>query len=217
MENCIFTFYSPMDVEKTSTCIKQTVKALNGTIKQDKGDIITATWRTRRFITVLPPKFVFYIGTDMVRVVTASSSLSTAVINVEHRIIQTEIIWDEFIKKLIELYPDLNFDLIPGKAVLNAIKIMDNGVEQVMFSQTLYRPSIIGALLGGAMFGTPGAVVGGMRGNSYTNGKTVSQFSDRVLAIARYSNGLTVNGELMRNSPTYHMIMANMSTFKSEI
>ena len=44
-----------------------------------------------------------------------------------------------------------------------------------------------------------------------------TKFSNKVLAVVRYTNGATFEGELSKKSPVYHEIMANMSLYKTTI
>ena len=221
MTNWVFTFYSPKDVNETCNMIKDVIKSINGKIRKERNNVIEAHWRSSKFITVTPTRFVFYVGKDMVRVLmlhSVSSALfsaafdnGTPMITMERGVSGLERVWDEFIKGLCKKYPMIDFGLVPGKASLDAVRIVGDGIEQVFTSTSWNRPSWGGALLGGLLFGDTGAILGGMSGTTITRGSTTTRFSNEVLATVRYTNGLTFDGGMMKNSPTYNEIMVNMS------
>lgn len=217
----VFTFYSPKEVDETCDIIKDVVKSINGKIKKERGNVIEAHWRSTKYMTVSPTRFVFYVGKDMVRVLMPHSAPSalfnaafdggTPMIMMERGVSGLERVWNEFIEGLCKKYPTIDFGLIPGKASLDAIKIVGDGIEQMFTSTSWNRPSWGGALLGGLLFGSTGAILGGMSGTTMTRGSTTTRFSNKVMATVRYTNGLTYDGEMMKNSPTYNEIIVDMS------
>lgn len=212
MGQFVYTFYSPETVSDTVEIIKSTVLSLNGKIVKQDGNTVVGHWRSKQYITVLPVKFTFYVGVDMVRViVNASAGKGTGIITAQRTLCGEEKIWNTFIEALVTRYPNIDFGLMPGVAKIDAIKFVGDGTEQVFTSTTWNHPSWGGALIGGALFGTAGAIVGGMGGHSFTAGKSSLQFSDKVLATVRYTNGLTFEGELLKKSRAYNEIIVNMS------
>lgn len=221
MAQVIFTFYSPKEVNETCNIIKDVIKSIGGKVKKERGYVFEAHWRSSKYITVFPTRFVFYVGKDMVRVVlrkSASSALFGALFDNGTPMITTvrgvsgfERVWNEFIVGLCTKYPNMNFGLVPGKASLDAVKMVGDGVEQVFTSTSWNNPSWGGALVGGLLFGSTGAILGGMSGSTRTTGKTTARFSNTVLATVRYTNGLTYDGEMTKNSATYNEIIVNMS------
>lgn len=217
----VFTFHSPMGIAETITIIKKVVESIGGKIKKERNNVIEARWRSSKYITVSSTRFVFYIGKDMVRVMMllpAPSALFNAVfdsgvpmITMEKGLSGFERVWNEFVEGLCKKYPTLDFGLLPGKASLDAIKIVGDGIEQVFTSTSWSRPSYGGALIGGLLFGHAGAILGGMNTHTTTRGNSTTRFSNKVLATVRYTNGLTFDGEMIKNSSTYNEILVNMS------
>jgi hypothetical protein len=111
----------------------------------------------------------------------------------------------------MKVAPGVDFGIRPGDLELVAVQFVGDGTEQVFVSTTRNSPSWGGAALGGMLFGTAGAIIGGSAGTSYTTGKSSTRFSNNVLAKGRYSNGLLTEGILSKNSPVYQEIMVNMS------
>ena len=221
----VFTFYSPTEPNETCDMIKGVIKSIGGTIKKERNNVIEAHWRSAKYATVAPTRFVFYVGKDMVRVMMLKPVLSalfgaafdsgTPMITMTRGVSGLERVWNEFIEGLCRKYPTIDFGLIPGKASLDAIKIVGDGTEQVFTSTSWNRPSWGGALIGGMLFGSTGAILGGMNGTTLTRGNTTTRFSNKVLATVRYTNGLTYDGEIIKNSPTYNEIIVNMSQWNN--
>lgn len=215
MGQFIFTFYSPVEVEDTFDIIERVVTSMKGKTKRVSDCRIDAKWRVQKyhskhFYTMFPTKCKFYIGKDMVRAVISNSAEPTVVVT-RRRLAGIEIVWNAFIESLITMYPDMDFGMKPGAAMLDAIKMIGNGTEQVFTSASWNNPSWGGALLGGILFGAPGAIIGGMGGTTRTTGSSTTRFSDKVLAKVRYTNGLTFEGEMLKTSSAYNEIMVNMS------
>lgn len=215
MGQFVFTFYSPVEVKDTFDIIERVVTSMKGKTKRVSDCRINAEWRvqkyhSKQYHTVLPTKCSFYVGKDMVRAVISNSAEPT-VIGTSRKLVGIEIVWNAFIESLITMYPDMDFGMKPGTAMLDAIKMVGNGTEQVFTSTSWNNPSWGGALLGGILFGTPGAIVGGMGGTTHTAGRSSTRFSDKVLAKVRYTNGLTFEGEMLKSSSAYNEIMVNMS------
>lgn len=197
----LVTFHSPKSVEETKAAILGVVKALNGKINKTDGNNIYAEWRSKRFIKIMPTKFTFFVGPDMVRVIVGGTSLSgngTMPVVKEQKLGGHLYLWDDFIIKLHEMYPSEDFCLKSGNAAIDAIKFLSDGVQQVYTTSTWYSDSI-------SLF--PGGVSRGV-----TTSET--KMSNKLLAQVRYTNGLTYEGELYRNSALYQEIMVNMSLFE---
>lgn len=215
MGNSVYTFRSPWGVDETCNVIKLTVESMKGSVKVVSPSCIKAKWRTQPFHsqqyhTVFPSKFTFYVGNGIVRVVTKQSILSQSIF-MRFKLIGVERIWNAFIESLMNVAPKVDFGIRPGDLELVAVQFVGDGTEQVFVSTTRNSPSLGGAVLGGMLFGTAGAIIGGTAGTSYTTGKSTTRFSDKVLARGRYSNGLLTEGIVSRNSPVYQEIMVNMT------
>lgn len=216
MGKLTYTFHSLETVENTKQMIIGTIVSMCGKIKKIDGDVIIGTWRTRKYQTLLPVKFTFYVGVDMVRVLAHGSCVQyVGTITIQGKLCGEELIWDAFIKALHRRYPDIDFGVTPGEAQIEAIRFIGDGIEEVFTATTRNRPSWGGALIGGALFGTAGAIIGASSGYSYTSGETCTRFSDELLAIARYTNGLTIEGSIKKNSNDYNIIKTNMTLLKT--
>lgn len=208
MSQRVFTFYSQVEPKETIEIISKVVSELKGKVKID-GNIVTAKWRCYN-TTMFRHKFTFYVGKDVVRVVTGDSSSSYGFIKWEYRLNAVMKVWDGFIKTLSQMYPDMNFELEPGKFHIVSAKLMSDGIEQVYSSTSVSKPSIGGALIGGALFGGVGAIIGGSRSKTREVGSTSTEFSSVFLIKARYSNGLNLEGEISKTSSIYHKISTGL-------
>ena len=62
----LVTFYSPKSVEETKVAIMNVIRELNGKVNKTDGNTIYTEWRSKRFLKVMPTKFTFFVGPDMV-------------------------------------------------------------------------------------------------------------------------------------------------------
>lgn len=207
MARRVITFYSPVDTNETIEIIKNTVLALNGKIKIE-GNLIKAKWKSPRYKTLFAKSFTFYVGKEVVRVVMNDGKDGNLRIKWERKCKEVFLVWDEFIKELTESYHDLNFELETGNYHIVSVKLMSDGIEQVSTSTSVSRPSIGGALIGGALFGGVGAIVGGSGGKTRTQGSTRTDISGVILLAVRYSNGLNLEGSILKTNSVYDKIMA---------
>lgn len=215
MSQFVFTFYSPVKVEDTFDIIERVITSMKGKTKRVSDCRINAEWRvqkyhSKQYHTVFPTKCSFYVGEDMVRTVIPTSG-GAGIISTSRNLCGMEIVWNAFIESLTTMYPHIDFGMKSGTAMLDAIKIVGDGTEQVFTATSWNNPSWGGALLGDMLFGTAGAIVGGMGGITHTFGRSATRFSDKVFAKVRYTNGLTFEGEMLKTSPAYNEIMVNMS------
>ena len=198
MAQRVFTFYSQVEPTETIDIITKVVSELKGKIKIE-GNIVTAKWNCNN-TTLFRHKFTFYVGKNVIRVVTGDSNSAYNRIKWEYRLNPVLKVWDGFIKTLVGMYPDLNFELEPGKFHIVTAKIMSDGIEETYTLTSISKPSIGGALIGGALFGGVGAIVGGSGGKTHTSGTTSTVFSSTVLTKVRYSNGLNIEGSISKTS-----------------
>ncbi len=197
----LVTFYSPKSVEETKAAIMSVVRELNGKINKIDGSVIYAEWRSKRFIKIMPTKFTFFVGPEMVRVIVGGTSLSgngTMPVLKEYKIGGVFYLWDDFIIKLLELYPSEEFCLKTGNASIDTIKFLSDGVQQIYTTSTWYSDSV------------PFFSGGIARGVTTSETK----MSKKLLAQVRYTNGLTYEGELNRNSALYQEIIVNMGLYE---
>jgi hypothetical protein len=181
---------------------------------------IKAKWRTQpyhslQYVNPFRSKYTFYVGDGIVRVVCGSTMMQMIPMRFKPGGVQR--VWSAFIESLMKIAPDMDFGLRPGDAELAAVQFVGDGTEQVFVSTTRNSPSLGGAVLGGLLFGSTGAIIGASAGTSYTTGRSSVRFSDTVLTRARYTNGLIAEGMLSRRSPVYHEIMVRMSQLSESI
>ena len=204
MAQIVFTFHSPVEPIETVEMIKKAVSSLEGKTKL-KGNVLVAKWRISIWNNFT--KFNFYIGKNEIRVTTEYWKSITG-IKWERKCKGVFATWNGFVKSLLQLNSD--FDLETGNFHIVSAKIVSDGVEQEYSSTSKTKPSIGGALVGGALFGGVGAIVGASRSKTTTWGSSTTVFSGYYLVAVRYSNGLCLEGEISKKSSVYNQIVANM-------
>lgn len=215
----VYTFRTPWGVDETCDVIKRTVQSMSGKVKQISPGCLEAKWRTRRchskqLYTVFPSKYRFYVGDGIVRAVIGNADFSIIVMRFSLGGLQ--IVWNAFLESLMKIAPNVDFGVRSGKVELVTAQFVGDDIEQVFVSTTIHSPSWGGALLGGLLFGTAGAIIGGTSGTSHTTGRSSTQFSNSVLVKARYSNGLLAEGRLYKNDPAYNEILVNMRRYSGD-
>lgn len=213
--SALYTFNSPVDQIRTCKIIKDVVASIGGIIKYERGNTIEASWRSPKFKTIFPSRFTFYVGANIVRV-----TMSTGVwreIMYERLPGGTDEIWHMFVEELLNRYPSIDFGLSLGTVVMSSVKFFGDGTEQVFTSNSRTKPSLGGALVGGLLFGSTGAILGGMHTRTFTSGKMTTRFAKTMLVTCRYTDGLVLDGEIYINSPVYNEIIVNMSQLTEQI
>ena len=183
--------------DNSEQMICDTVRAIGGKVVSHSGTIVIAKWRSKRYLTVFRKTFKFYIGSDVVRVTTGNDNAGVIVVNSKNGG-GRERMWMDFVDKILALYPNVDFGIRSCPIMLESVKILTNGVEQVMTTTAFtnnhwFIPDM-----------------------TYATSKSRSQFSKELLASAIYSNGLLVDGVLIKNSATYNEIMASMSKYQTK-
>lgn len=219
MAQKIFTFRSPVDTNETIDIITKVVAELKGKTKIE-GAVVTAKWVIKD-TTIFRHKFTFYVGKDMVRVVTDDGTPKNTRIKWEYKngYFSTSPIvkqWHEFVRILTLMYSNYDFELEYGDFHIVEAKIMSDGVEQVFTSTSKKKPSIGGAIVGGALFGGVGAIIGGTSGKTRTSGSSSTVIASTVVVTVRYSNGLNLEGTISKNSSEYNRILTNLSALSEE-
>lgn len=207
----LFTFRAPWGSIETRAAIINTITSVKGKVKENSPGCLDGKWKIHpdrwdEFFF----KAKFYVGEDMVRV-TIKADIEPTMIKRTYRMGKELRFWNTFIEQLRSMYPGVEFGLAPGEPAVSAVKFHGDGTMQVFSSTTSNSPSIGGALVGGMLFGTAGAIIGASSGKSHTEGHTSTKFSEIIPATVRYSNGLILEGYLIRSSSLYHEIMVNMS------
>ena len=209
----VYTFYTPWGQTGTCEAIKATVLSMNGTVKDLSRGRLMARWKTNlKKSGVFDHVCTFYVGDGVVRAVTDFKD-TEIIVMVFRKMTKPLAFWNVFIENLIKHYPDVDFGIESGIPELVAVQFLDDGTEQVMVSNTKNNPSWCGAALGGMLFGTAGAIIGGSGGRSYTTTTVRTIVSKDRTAMVRYSNGLVFRGRMFNNGSLYQEIMVNMSRY----
>lgn len=207
----VFTFSTPWGQAETCKAITETVLSMNGRIKDLSRYRLKARWKTNlKKSDVFDNNCTFYVGDGVVRAVTNFPD-TEKIVMVFRRMNASLAFWNAFVENFLKCYPDVDFGIEPGIPELVAIQFLDDGTEQVMVSNTVNHPSWGGAALGGMLFGTAGAIIGGSGGRSHTTTTSHVEVSSLRYAMVRYSNGLVFRGKLTNNGSLYHEIMVNMN------
>jgi hypothetical protein len=190
--------------------IERTVTEIGGKVKSSPRGTVVAKWV--KSFGDFSGKYTFYIGNGVVRVIhPAVRQELPPRIKYPRRPKYDEKAWGKFVNKLLELYPNGEFGLEIGDLHIISARLLTDGIETVLYSSSSHVPSLGKALLGDALFGTPGAIAGAASGKTYTRSVMSQRFSDSVLAQVRYSNGLLLEGEIKKKSPVYNTLMVNLT------
>lgn len=124
--------------------------------------------------------------------------------------------WNCFLSALFNTSPGADFGVLltEGKPYVMGVLYLGSDTKLVHQSVTTGGTSMTGFLLGDLLFGTAGAIVGGLSGNTHTCGSTETQFSNTQLARLIYSNGRIWESQIVKDSPLYNEIMVNMRTLQ---
>lgn len=211
----VFTFGTPWSQAETCEAIKATVLSMNGTIKDLSRGRLKAKWKINgKKPGVFDHCCTFYVGDGVVRAVTDFKD-TEIIVMVFRKLSKPLALWNAFLENFTKRYPDADFGIEAGLPELVAIQFLDDGTEQVLVSNTVNRPSWGGAALGGMLFGTAGAIIGGSGGRSYTTTTAHTKVSKLRSALVRYSNGLVFQGKLINNGSLYQELMVNISRFSN--
>ena len=211
MAQIVFTFRSPIETEETIGMIERAITDLEGKTKR-KGNVLVAKWRMSKWHNTR--KFKFYVGANEVRVITDDWRENVS-IKWERKSRGIFATWNAFVELLLQSNPGVDFQLASGDFHIVSAKIMSNGIEQISSSTAKTKPSIGGALVGGALFGGVGAIVGGSHTKTKTIGSTQNVFSNNLLVVVRYSNGLILEGTVFKDSTVYNNIMVGLCEVES--
>ena len=120
--------------------------------------------------------------------------------------------WDFFLQELFDSSPSVDYgvSIANGNPQLAAVLHLGDETRQVSFSKTTGGRSLGGFLVGGALFGTAGAVVGGLSGKQRTVTHTNTVYSNTLLVRIIYNNGRLWEGTVHKGSNLYNEIMVNL-------
>lgn len=209
-----FTFTTPWDADKTREAIEATVLSIGGKVKKAHFGELKAKWKAAPSQLGGTNACTFYVGDGSVRAVTNTGDI---------KIIDTHFplwvscmrFWNTFIEQLVQRYPDVDFGVRPGDLELVAVQVV--GDDQVYVTKSKGVSPLGGAIIGDALFGEGGAVIGALWGAGHKTETSVSKFSNSILVKVRYSNGFINEGTLMKKSRVYQEIMANMAKLSKRV
>lgn len=122
-------------------------------------------------------------------------------------------VWDLFINTLNQMTDNADFAIscANGDPYAVALLYLGGELEEVQISSTVHNTSLVNALIGGALFGDAGFVLGGMSGPTRTYGHSYERFADSQLVRIMYNNGRIWEGTLRKGSKLYNDIMVNFA------
>jgi hypothetical protein len=117
--------------------------------------------------------------------------------------------WDWFLDMLFEKNPGVDFgvSLANGDPLVAGVLNLSGDTRQIYTSVTRGGTSLGGFLIGGALFGDAGAVVGGLSGKQRTVTNSRTEFSSTLLVRIIYSNGRLWEGTVNKGSQLYNEVM----------
>lgn len=210
MAETLFTFHSPVSQADTMRLIEDAISSIGGKVKAGMG-YMECSWKRKGF--PMGVKFEFYIShgdSATVRVTTPVNNFSATMSILSLKKDSVDIIWERFVEALLSRNPGVDFGLSNGDLYVDAVMYADNEVQQIYTSTTRHHPSYGKAMIGNALFGEVGAMVGAMGGISRTKTQSFSQAAKNVYMKVRMSNGRVREGNISVKSKEYNQIMVNM-------
>lgn len=194
----LFTFStlgSPKDTEKW---IESAVLLIYGEVKHKDG-FLRCSWPYGKQMRTV--RYDFYIGQVVRAVPYPFPGHPNGLLAKEDGVDKK---WNPFVEALLRQNPD--FNLKSGKPTYDCVMYADGEIKQVYKSTN--TPAYGKAILGGALFGEAGAVVGAMGGTSRT--RSYTKAANQVYMKVRMSNGRIREGKLSVRSRIYNEIIVNM-------
>ncbi len=207
----IFTFSSPGSYEETVSMIKAAVANIGGKTKDEYTGHLNCNWRGDK--ALLGYWYEFFIGGSptVVRVIAPlPADDMMGVITKLHVETSVDKLWGRFMRSLLSLYPDVDFGLTVGMPEIDSILYYGGDVEQVYVTNSKHHPSYTKAVIGGALFGEMGAVVGAMGGRSRMETTSFGRAARSVYIKMRLTNGRLKEGTVQTKSRIYQEIMTRV-------
>lgn len=215
MGSMLFTFTTNMTPYETAEAIKRTILQMGGKTRGDNGSFvgrfkIPKGWKPA-YNTLFRSKCRFYVGKNGVRAVLNVEGSTGSRVG-EHDPVKEERVWDAFIRMFLALHPNSGANIEPGKIRFDTVEVKDGPDVMRYAAVTRNNPSIGGAIIGGALAGDVGALIGSSAGKSRTAMFATAERNPRVRVTARYTNGQNQESDLFKTSRKYHEIMVNFDT-----
>ncbi len=200
-----YCFASPFNTQETTRAIISAFLQIGGEVKQcnENNGYVQGVYYINTKRTLSQPQTVeFYI----------SRRDELCKVRCFFKKCANDDVFDYFLTALFAQFPDADFGVsrAEGLPYVMGVLYLGGDTEQVHISQTKSKGSLAGFLLGGALFGDAGAIVGGMPRRQRTVGHTYTQFSNSQLARIIYNNGRLWEGTITKGSELYNEIMVNM-------
>lgn len=195
-----YCFFIPYPIDTAVDMLEKVLTVVGGVKDIDKrhGAVtgyITISKRNKQDV-------VFYVGND------AKNCKARVIFEYEGN----DDWWDVFLRALFRMYPDDDFGVTAanGDPLIAGILDLQGDTQQIAYSRTTGGTSLTGFLLGGALFGEVGAIVGGMSGKAHTYTNVRATYSDELLVRIIYTNGRIWEGSVEKNSDLYNEILVNV-------
>ena len=194
----LFTFEALESPAVTAKLIEDAVLSIYGKVKHKNG-FLRCSWPYGKQMSTV--RYDFYVGQVVRAVPYPFPGYPNGLLAKEDGVDKK---WNPCVEALLRQNPD--FDLSSGKPSYDCIMYADGEIKQVYKSTN--TPAYGKAILGGALFGEVGAVVGAMGGTSRMTGYTKA--ANQVYMKVRMSNGRIREGKLSVRSRIYNEIIVNM-------
>ncbi len=196
-----FVFVSPYDTNNTMRLLCDVLTAV-GKVK-DKDERSGYLKGKMQIASMQSVKMEFYISqkdnATSVRAIMHSSTYASA----------KDVWYDHFLDALFAYAPNVDFGITKcnGNPYMVGVRYLGSDTVLQTQSRTSGGTSLLGFLAGDALFGTAGAIVGGLSGTQHTRGTTKEAFGKRRLVRVVFNNGRIYEGEIKKNSKAYNQIM----------
>lgn len=194
--NLSFQFAVQKDYETVADAIRKACAASATTHREFRGGEFAYSMKMNALASV---NFVLYLsetaGVSTIRIL-YNGMCSYSLVLTAH---------DMFLDALSNT--GLEIPVVSGAPYIVTTMRMSDGLEQQFTSKKQFSAG--GALMGGALFGDLGAIVGGYNGK--TKGKTRAAFSNSALFVLCYSNGMVEEREVKKNTRLYTEAMAKLN------
>ena len=197
----VFVFVSPYDTHNTMRLLCDVLTAV-GKVK-DKDEMSGYIKGKMQIASMQSVKMDFYISRK-------DSGAGVRAIMHNNTYIKAKDVWyDHFLDALFAYAPNADFGITKCNGNPYMVGVGYLGSDTILETQatTTSGTSLLGFAVGGALFGTAGAIVGGMSGTQRTRGTTREVFGKRRLVRVIFNNGRIYEGEISKKSKAYNQII----------
>jgi len=197
----VYCFVSPFSTQETVDLICRTLPTICGVVKEKS--------ENRGYIKAKIPLVRNKVDVEFF-VKRAEKDCNVRVL---WKKMASDNLWDAFLTAMHGQSNNADFAITRANGDPYAVALLYLGgeLEEVQISRSVRKNSLINALIGGALFGDAGFVLGGMTGPTRTQGYSYERFSDSQLVRIMYNNGRIWEGTLKKGSKLYNDIMVNFA------